>query len=162
VFHSEPSRSSEVGRCRFIVSKPVLKAPTLSALETTIYHAPLSTFAFKFNLRRYIEAVVPRPAPTHAPPARVKRGVGRPRLVPAQQQARLTQNAAVAVSKHTDDLRRAVFLQKHLAALRPFISGAVLSGMTAAARSAAAGALPAVPPPVEAQPDGIGGVMREY
>jgi len=45
----------EVGRCRLIVSKPVLNARLVSALETK-YDELLSNVAFNFNLRRYIEA----------------------------------------------------------------------------------------------------------
>jgi len=41
----------------------------------------------------------------------------------------------VAATKQTDELRRAVFLQKHLPALRPFITNAVLNAITAAAGS---------------------------
>jgi hypothetical protein len=48
-----PAFAGEVGRRRLPVSKPVLEAPMVSALET--YHKPLSNFAFNFNLRRYSE-----------------------------------------------------------------------------------------------------------
>jgi len=43
---------SEVGRCRLTVSKPVLKAPIVSALEAVCVEM-LSNFAFNFKLRRY-------------------------------------------------------------------------------------------------------------
>jgi len=43
---------SVVGRCRFTVSKPVLKAPMVQRLKLQ-YDEPLSHFAFTFNLRRY-------------------------------------------------------------------------------------------------------------
>ena len=40
------------GRCRLTVPRPVLKAPMGSAPETK-FGQPVSTVAFKFNLRRY-------------------------------------------------------------------------------------------------------------
>jgi hypothetical protein len=57
-------RRTAVGRCRLIVSKPVLKARLVSTLETK-YDEPRSKFAFNFNLRRYTAAkvtVLVRPA----------------------------------------------------------------------------------------------------
>ena len=43
-----------VGRCRLALSKPVLKAPLVSALRIKRkYDELLSSFAFKFNLRHY-------------------------------------------------------------------------------------------------------------
>jgi hypothetical protein len=49
-----------VGRCRFTLSKPALKAPGSERLKLKRDDA-LSNFAFKFNLRRYnMEAAAPR------------------------------------------------------------------------------------------------------
>jgi hypothetical protein len=48
----------QVGRCRLTVSKSMLKAPVASALES---HKLLSTLAFNFNLRRFIQGGVPAP-----------------------------------------------------------------------------------------------------
>jgi len=45
-----------VGRCRLTVSRPVMKAPMFSALETRTSKV-LSTFAFNFKLRCYTLAV---------------------------------------------------------------------------------------------------------
>ena len=51
----------KVGRCRMTVSKPVLKAPMVSALEAIQRNSEaLSNFAFKFNLRRYIKVALPQ------------------------------------------------------------------------------------------------------
>jgi len=47
--------AAAVGRCRLIVSKPVLKARLISALETK-YDEPLSKVAFNFDLRCYTAA----------------------------------------------------------------------------------------------------------
>ena len=52
--------ASEVGRCRFTASKPVLKLVRAyggcnQRLKKLEYHKLLSTFAFEFNLRRYSE-----------------------------------------------------------------------------------------------------------
>ena len=47
----------EVGRCRLTDSKPVLKAPMVSALETIACYKVVSIVAFKFNLRRYNEVM---------------------------------------------------------------------------------------------------------
>jgi len=44
-----------VGRCRLTPIKPKLKAPGIKLLKLK-YDKPLSDFAFKFNLRRYIMA----------------------------------------------------------------------------------------------------------
>ena len=56
-FASSRINFSEVGRCRLTVSKPVLKAPDVSAFEAII-DEPLSTVAFKFNLCRYSKGMV--------------------------------------------------------------------------------------------------------
>ena len=42
-----------VGRCRLTLSNPVLKAPVAIRLKLE-YDDPLSNYALKFNLRRYI------------------------------------------------------------------------------------------------------------
>jgi len=115
---------------------------------------------FDSELKKSSAPSVPRPAPTREPA--VVKQAPKPRVYNAEQQARLAHNAAVAANKPTDELRRAMFLQKHLAALGPFITNSVLTSITAAAGSTAAAALPPVPPPVEDQPEGIGGTMREY
>jgi hypothetical protein len=51
--------------------KPVMKAPG-SVLLKLIYYQPLSTFVFKFNLRRYIQCKCPEAAPPPpSPPPKV-------------------------------------------------------------------------------------------
>jgi len=45
--------NNQVGRCRLTVSKPVLKAPMVSAQRLKL----ISTFAFDFNLRRYNQRI---------------------------------------------------------------------------------------------------------
>jgi len=45
--------TASVGRRSLTVTKPVLKAPMVSALEASEYDEPLSKFAFNLNLRRY-------------------------------------------------------------------------------------------------------------
>ena len=51
--HCVKAYGDVVGRCRFTVSKPVLKAPLVSALETKKNDKLLSNFAFNRNLRHY-------------------------------------------------------------------------------------------------------------
>ena len=54
----------EVWRCSLTVSKPVLKAPVVSALETKLtYDETLLKFAFNVSVRRYKEGVGPGGAP---------------------------------------------------------------------------------------------------
>ena len=51
----------------------MLKAPG-SMLLKVIYYQPLSTFAFKFNLRLYVQCVCPPAAsPPPSPPSPVRR-----------------------------------------------------------------------------------------
>ena len=49
--------AASVGRCRFTVSKPVLKALKFPRSKFE-HHKLLSIFALNFNLRRYISDVV--------------------------------------------------------------------------------------------------------
>ena len=55
--HCCNANHAEVGRCRLTVSKPVLKAPTVSALSVVKqkYGDLISSSAFQFVLRRYSE-----------------------------------------------------------------------------------------------------------
>jgi len=49
----KPFGTDLVGRCRLTVSKLVLKAPMVSALEAKIWMKRFQTLLFNFNLRRY-------------------------------------------------------------------------------------------------------------
>jgi len=68
-------RRSTVGRCRLPVSKSVLKAPMVSALEIEIWINCFQSFAFKFNLRRSSTAMYSRASPDAADAAAVTRRI---------------------------------------------------------------------------------------
>lgn len=110
-------------------------------------------------------------APLRAAPAPSRDGIvkkaetrGRKptRVLSKAEEGRRTHNKSVVANRKGDELRRALFLDRHLPALRPFITEKVAASIKTLATSAGAKALEPITARVETQPDGISGVMREY
>lgn len=99
----------------------------------------------ELNKDKSSEPLPPRatpPSPARGGPNNKKKdnkqsGANKPaRVASKAEQARLAHNKSVASRAEGDELRRAVFLSKHLSALRPFVTEKVAAAVEALANSA--------------------------